>query len=337
MKGPAAAMAPGARHRRYRKRGMHIHRPIALAGEAEAQPKERARRGADELREFLDLGDVEASDRGGPCWCFRSQVAFHVGVEIGELGEILAVRQAVAQQHVHDGAGQRPIAARTNEKRQVCLLHRGVAVDVDDDQFGAAFLTGPHRMGHDVDLRHHRVGAPDDDTIALGHLFGIDPSDHPRTGDVARPRRSGADGVILQRIAPAIAQPVDAVALHVAHGPGIEIGPNGLGTDLVLDGPEAGDNLVERLVPGDLLPPPCSLGADPAHGMGQAIGVMDALGIAGDLLANDAGGVGIILGAAHPADRVRVHDFNVERAGRRAIVRADTAGNAGGEWRVHGA
>ncbi len=94
-------------------------------------------------------------------------------------------------------------------------------------------------------------------------------------------------------------------------------------------------DFVEGFVPGNGGPLPCPFGADAAQGLGQAIGMVDALGITGDFFADDAGGVGIILGAADAADGVIVDDFDIERAGRWAIVRADRTGDAGDDGFVH--
>src|SRR5258708_29093521 len=48
---------------------------------------------------------------------------------------------------------------------------------------------------------------------------------------------------------------------------------------------------------------------------------MNALGIACDLGADDAGGIALQLGAAHPADGGIIDDLDIESTGRRAIVR----------------
>ena len=54
----------------------------------------------------------------------------------------------------------------------------------------------------------------------------------------------------------------------------------------------------------------------------QPVGMVDALGVARDLGADDAGCVVVVRGAAHAADGVRIEHFDFERAGRGAIVRA---------------
>src|SRR5258706_4904575 len=55
--------------------------------------------------------------------------------------------------------------------------------------------------------------------------------------------------------------------------------------------------------------------------MHQRIGMMNALGISGDLGADDTCSIALQLGAAHPADRGTIDHLDIQRAGRRAIVR----------------
>src|SRR5216117_250345 len=55
--------------------------------------------------------------------------------------------------------------------------------------------------------------------------------------------------------------------------------------------------------------------------MHQPVGMVNALGIARDLGADDAGGIALQLGAAHSADRGTIDHLDIERASRRAIVR----------------
>jgi hypothetical protein len=71
--------------------------------------------------------------------------------------------------------------------------------------------------------------------------------------------------------------------------------------------------------------------------MHQPVGMMDALGVARDLGANDAGGIVIVLGAVDSPDPVAVQQFDVERTGRRAIVWADRMANLDLGVSVHAA
>ena len=79
---------------------------------------------------------------------------------------------------------------------------------------------------------------------------------------------------------------------------------------------------VERVVPGNGLELAGAFRPLAAQRMQQAVLVVLALGVARDLGADDAGGVVVVLGAAHAADGALVEELDLERAGRRAIVRA---------------
>ena len=60
---------------------------------------------------------------------------------------------------------------------------------------------------------------------------------------------------------------------------------------------------------------------------GGDLGVVLALGVAGNLGADHALRVGLPGGAAHPADRRRVEPLDRQRAGARAIMWADAVGD----------
>ncbi len=208
------------------------------------------------------------------------------------------------------------------------LLGRAGAVGIDHDQLGAA-LPGAHGVGHDVDLGVDRIAAPDHDQVGMlidlahvGAALGADARDPPGVGE------RDADGREIARILHRVAQPVDAVALHQPHRAGVVVGPHRLAAVLARLGDELLGHDVERVDPGDLGELPGPLRADPAQRLHQPVGMMDALGIAGDLLADHARGVVVAHRAAHPADLLAVQPLDVERTGAGAIVRADR-GNDG--------
>src|SRR6516225_4552862 len=120
-----------------------------------------------------------------------------------------------------------------------------------------------------------------------------------------------------------MAQPVDAVALHQAHGPGIEIRPDRRGTVTLRLVPERFRDTVERLVPRNALPALAAFWSVAQQRVGQAVRVMHPLGVAGDLLADHAGGIRVAPRAAHAADRAGVENLHIERAGTRTVVRTD--------------
>ena len=330
-------MLPGPGHGRNAKGGVHGGGAVELAGEAIAQAEIACRRGADQMGEGGDLLDGEAGYGGRPFGRPLHQMCLEFRAEIGVAGHISAVGQPVAEQHMHGGDGQRPVGARPQDEAHIGLFHGGRAVNVDDHDPGPALLAGAHGVGHHVDLGMHRIGAPDDHAVALGHLLWIDAAEQAGAGDIARPGSADADGLVLPRIALGGAQAPQPVALHMAHGACIEIGPDGFWTVLGLDMGEAGGDLVQRLVPGNGGELAAALGAAAAQRAGQPLGMVHALGIAGDLFADDAGRIGVILGAAHPADGMGINDVHVQGAGRGAVMRADRARGAEDGGTVHDA
>ena len=170
---------------------------------------------------------------------------------IGVAREIVAVGKAVAEQHVHDAAGERAVGARPQQDLDVGLLHGVVVVDIDRRDLGAALLARPGGVGHHVDLGRDRVGAPDHDQVGLRHLARIDAGDLAGAGGEAGAGDGRADGAVEARIFLDVGEPVDAVAHHEAHRAGIVIRPHRLRAEVALGRVEPRGDLVERLVPGD--------------------------------------------------------------------------------------
>src|SRR4029078_4558506 len=93
---------------------------------------------------------------------------------------------------------------------------------------------------------------------------------------------------------------------------------------ITLFGPEEGlRHLAHGIVPGEALPFACTARAVPLQGRKEAVGMMNALGMAPDFFANDPQRVAVVLGAAHAPDCVFIEEFDVEGAGRGAGMRAD--------------
>ena len=302
---------------------MHVDHAVALASEAETETEIGALGRADEPGEGLDLLDRQAGDGGSPLRIAAFQMLREFVRMIGVALEIIPIRKAVAEENVHHCAGERPVGARLHQERHVGLLHGGVLVDVDGDDLGAALLARLHRMGHHVDLRMDRVRAPDHDAVGDRHLARIGAAQMARAGHVAGPAHRRADGGILAGILLHVAQAVDAVAHHVAHGAGIIIGPDGLGAEVPLRLQELFGHDVERLVPGNPLELARTLRAGALHGVEQPVRVVDALRIARHLRADHSGRVAVALRPMHAADRAPVDHLHLEGADGGAIVRAD--------------
>ena len=207
---------------------MHVDGAVALAREAVAEAEEGALASCRRASRRPRSPRPAAGDRRGPGGVAAAQMRLELARAVGVALEVVPIGVAVAEEHVHDRAGERAVGAGAHEQGHVGLLHGGVHVDVDGDDLGAALLAGPHRVGHHVDLGD-RVGAPDHDAVGLRHLARIGPGELARAGDVAGPGHVGADGGVLAGVFLDVAQAVDAVAHHEAHGARIVVGPDGLG------------------------------------------------------------------------------------------------------------
>ena len=76
--------------------------------------------------------------------------------------------------------------------------------------------------------------------------------------------------------------------LQKSHGAGVGVGQDRLRPPFVDDGLEARRDLRQRLAPGDALEAAAAFGPDAAQGVGQPVGVVDALEIAVDLATQGA-------------------------------------------------
>ena len=310
---------------------MHVGRAIAAAAEAVMAADERGLGLAVEPREAHDLLDREAGDLGRPLRRAGRDVGGQLVRRVGVAAQVIPVGIALLEEDVHDADRQRAVGARPDRKVDVGLVGRPGAIGIDHDQLGATLL-GLHGVGHDVDLGVHRVAAPDHHQIGmLVDLAHVGAALGSHAGDPAGIRKRHADGREPARVLHRVAQQVDAVALHQPHGACIVIGPDRLAAVLARLGDELLGHDVERIGPGDFGELLGALGTDPAQRLHQPVGMMDALGVARDLLADHAGGVVVAHRAAHATDPLGIQPLHIERAGAGAVVRTDRrhGGDAG--------
>src|SRR5690349_6382983 len=121
MERTAALMLPGTRHRRYAADRMEVRCTVARAAEAVADAEIAALGLADELREGFDLGHRDVADPRGPFRCPGLQVRSEVPGRVGVFLEIVPVRMAVAEQHMHHGTGQGTVGAGADQHLDVRL------------------------------------------------------------------------------------------------------------------------------------------------------------------------------------------------------------------------
>jgi hypothetical protein len=174
------------------------------------------------------------------------------------------------------------------------------------------------------------------DEVGLGDLAGVDAAPDADPGEPAGVGQEVANRRRLARIAHRVAQPVDAVALHPPHRAGVVIGPDGLiAVALRRLGQPLGD-LVERLVPRNRRESRAAdpLLADTAQRHRKALRMVLAVGVAGDLGADDAARIGLPPSTAYPPDADAVDPLDLKRAATRAIVRADAVDDVERQERV---
>ena len=335
VKGAAAFVAPRASDRRDAARRMHVDRAVARARKSITEPKIGAFVVADEPGKRLDRFDRRAGNARRPYGVAGAQMLGKLARRIGVAVEIVPVGFVVAEQAMHHRAGERAVGARPDQHRQVGLPHRSVHINVDGDDLAAALFAGAGRMRHHVDLGVHRVGAPDHDQIGLRHFARIGAGEQAGARDETGPGRIDADGGEEAGIFLGMPQAVNAVAHDVAHRAGIQIRPNRLGAVRLFGADEFLGNEIERVVPRDRGELTAAFRAGPAVRILQAVRMMHALGVTRDLRADHAGGVGVILGAADPADRVVAKNLDFECAGRRTVVWTGRSGDAGADGLIH--
>ena len=320
--GAAPLVPPLAAHGRQAGHGVHVGRAVAAAGEAVADADEGAVGGAVQAGEGLDLLHREPGDCRCPLGAAGGEVRLELGRAVGVAGHEAAVRIAVAEGDVHGGAGQRRVRAGAQGQVHVGSGGARRAVGIDHHQLGAALLPGAGDVAHQVDLGGDGVAAPHHDQVGLRHLPRV------RAPDVAHPRLppgggdGGADRHLLARVAHDVAQPLDAVALHQAHGAGGVIGPDGKRAVLRRRVAEGIGDPAERLVPANAGELAGALRPRAQQGMGETVRMVGPLGVAPNLRADDARGVAVV-GPAHGADAGAVEHLDIQRTGGRTIVRAD--------------
>src|SRR5262249_40637180 len=189
---------------------------------------------------------------------------------------------------------------------------------------------------HHVDLRVDGIGAPDHDEVRLRHLARVGPRQPAGAGDVPGPSQRRANGGVHPRVALGVAQPVDAVAHHEAHGAGVVIRPYRLWTVAPLGRQHGLGGQIEGVVPGNALKFTRTLGPLAPERMHEPVGMVHALGIAGDLGANDARSVAVVLRAVHPSNLAVGQQLDVEGAGGGAVMRAGRMADFAADVSVHG-
>ncbi len=326
----ACRVAPGAGQRRQAGDVTHRHATAGAAVETVVEPDQRGpgRTAAFTIfaRQVADDVGRQAGQRCGP---FRRAAAHPLG-ELGEpgrvAGNVVVIEQVVGNQHLHHRQCERTVRSRPRRQMHVALRRGFRAARIDAHQLRSAPLRFL-QVTPAVQVRHHRVAAPDQDQLRIDHRLGVGTDGRADRRFPAQRAGRGADRAVEERCAQAMEEaPVQALALHQAHGAGIAVGQDGariIGGNVA----EPGGNGVERLVPRDALEAPLALAADTFHRMQQALVGIHAIEIVRDLGAQRAVGEGHVGRAADP-HRAAVGHGDFHRAGVGTVVRAGGADHA---------
>ena len=200
---------------------------------------------------------------------------------------------------------------------------------VDDDELGAAHFARLRDMGHRIDLGRDRVTAPYDDQVGFGHFAPVAATLEPASGMPAGIGQCAADRRMLPRIVHRVAQPLQPVVLHQSHRAAVEMRPHRLGPVALRRPRQLLGDFVERDVPGDRHESGAADAFAPKtpHWLGQPVRVVLALGVAGHLGANNAPCISLGGGPANPPDARSIDPLDLQRAGARAVMRADAGQN----------
>ena len=240
---------------------------------------------------------------------------FELSRIIGEFRKIVAIREIIAKEDMHDGAGKCSVGSGFEAQSEISLLHCGGLIDIDGDNFCPAFFAGADCVGHDVDLGRHGVCAPNNNAIGFRNFARIGAHQTACSSHVAGPGEVNANGGEKAGIFLGVAETVDPVPHDEAHCAGVVIGPNGLSTVRCFNFKKALGDEVHRLVPAGAPEFARALFASANQWIEKAIGVVVALGIARDFRADDAIRVGLFRRAIDAADPLSVDDLDFKRAG----------------------
>ena len=111
VEGAAALVLPRTRYCGDASRGVHVGRAVAAAREAVAEAEIAAFPRPHDVGEFLNLRDRQAGDRRRPFRGAGRKMRLELTGYIGIALEVDAVGVSVAEEHVHDCAGERAVRA----------------------------------------------------------------------------------------------------------------------------------------------------------------------------------------------------------------------------------
>ena len=275
--------------------------------------------------ESLDVGRGEPRDLGDPRGSEAGEYLVREPLEAHRLaGEVVAVREPVASEDVHQAEREGGVGADAEGKVPVRLGRRPAPPRIDGDERHARL---PPRLDRrpEVDVRRHEIGAPRDQEVGVRDGLGVGASDGTQRRRPPGVGRGVAHGAGDQPRGPEDMEQrhgepaVDLTLVRAVAVP--EDGERSVGAD---DRLPTLHELVERRVPGDGGESPLALRADPPQRRPQPLGRVHPLGLAAHLGAEEAGRDGVV-GIPLDADEAVVLDVGQDRAHVGAVVGTDGA------------
>ena len=323
------------------ERGQTGNRPHRVAAPAHAlhavvQPNGGGLGGAPVAGQLADLFHRHATHLGRTLGRPLQSAGLQRVPAQGVAVDVVLIEPTMNDQLVHERQRQRGVGARAQGNVFMALFGGLAAPGVNADQLGPVAF-GFLRDAPKMQVAANRVAAPNDDELGFGKKLVL----HAHLvaqglGQGFGPGR-GANRAVQQRCAQLVKKPRrDRLALHQAHGARIAVGQDGLRVACG-DGLQPGGNGVQGFVPADRFKLARTLGANPAQGLQQAIGVVGAFGVTRDLGAQHAVGRRVRRVALHLGGTAVLHRGQ-QCAGVGAIVRACAAHGLGGQKGIgHGA
>ena len=320
---PAGRMSPRAYQRRQAAHRPHRIGRTAHALHAVVQPDGHRLPGARGLAicpsQRCDLRGLNTADRSGAFRRPLQGACAQVFPAQGVFTQVVVVQPVVGDELLHQAQRQRGVGTRQQGDVFVAFVGGFGAARVDAHQPCAAPF-GLLGISPEMQVAADGVAAPDQDQPRVDKLL------HPHADFAAQGVRQTLSArcgtycaLQLRR-----AQPVEKayrhrLALHVAHGARVAVGQHGLLQSARGQVAQARGNIVQRHVPAHGLKLARAFGADAAHGLQDAVGVVGAFGVARHLSAQRAAGLRVRR-VTVDLDSDAIADGGDHGAGVRAVV-----------------
>ena len=235
--------------------------------------------------------------------------------------DIVAIDEALGDEHVHHAQGERAIGARPRLQVEIRAAGGGRAVGIDADHEGAALARALDER-HQVDVGVARIDAPQHDELRVHQLLGVVARHGAERGRPPGIGGGDADAAIELGGAEGVEEGMARPVLQEAERAAVGVGQDRLAAPLANDAPPSVGDLLEGGLPRDGLESSLALGPHAPERRAHASGRVEPLRVVVHLAADHALGEGMGR-VARDVGHAAVLDGDGQGALRRAIVRTD--------------